>query len=57
VPRYWLAKAAKSWTVTLWGRNILNKSYDVTRNFFLPGTEIAQAGEPATFGIRVNYRY
>jgi outer membrane receptor protein involved in Fe transport len=64
VPRYWLANAnlslspaAKSWTVTLWGRNILNKSYDVTRNFFLPGTEIAQAGEPATFGIRVNYRY
>jgi len=65
VPQYWLANANLSlspasgapWTFTLWGRNIFNRSYDVTRNFFLPGTEIAQAGEPATFGIRVNYKY
>src|SRR5271166_4726232 len=65
IPEYWLANAklslspasGRSWTVTLWGRNIFNKYYDVTRNFFLPGTEVAQAGEPATFGIRVNYRY
>lgn len=53
-----LSPAAKqSWTVTLWGRNILNKYYDLTRNFFLPGTESAQAGEPAAFGIRLRYRY
>jgi iron complex outermembrane receptor protein len=45
------------WTVTLWGRNIFNKAYDVTRNFFLPGTEVAQAGEPTTVGIRVSYKY
>ncbi len=64
VPKYWLANANLSlapargpWTLTLWGRNIFNKSYDVTRNFFLPGTEIAQAGEPATFGIRFSYKY
>ena len=65
VPKYWLANAnltlapaaSKSWSVTLWGRNIFNKYYDVTRNFFLPGTEIAQAGEPATFGIRFSYKY
>ena len=65
IPKYWLTNANLSlspaggapWTVTLWGRNIFNKSYDVTRNFFLPGTEVAQAGEPATFGIRVNYKY
>jgi outer membrane receptor protein involved in Fe transport len=65
IPKYWLAnanlslspEAGKYWTVTLWGRNIFDKYYDVTRNFFLPGTEVAQAGEPATFGIRVNYRY
>jgi iron complex outermembrane receptor protein len=49
--------AGAPWTLTLWGRNIFNKTYDVTRNFFLPGTEVAQAGEPATFGIRVSYRY
>jgi len=65
IPRYWLANANLSlapaagspWTFTLWGRNIFNRSYDVTRNFFLPGTDVAQAGEPATFGIRVNYKY
>jgi iron complex outermembrane receptor protein len=65
IPRYWLANANLSlspasggpWTVGLWGRNIFNRSYDVTRNFFLPGTEVAQAGEPATFGIRVSYKY
>jgi len=65
VPKYWLANANltlapagdKSWAVGLWGRNIFNKYYDVTRNFFLPGTDIAQAGQPATFGIRVTYKY
>jgi len=65
IPKYWLANANLSlspasgapWTVTLWGRNIFDKAYDTTRNFFLPGTEVAQAGEPATFGIRVSYKY
>ena len=65
IPKYWLANAnlslspssGGSWTFTLWGRNIFNRSYDVTRNFFLPGTDVAQAGEPATFGIRINYKY
>jgi outer membrane receptor protein involved in Fe transport len=65
IPRYWLANANLSlspasgapWTLTLWGRNIFDRAYDVTRNFFLPGTDVAQAGEPATFGIRVSYKY
>ncbi len=65
IPKYWLANANLSlspasgapWTLTVWGRNIFNRDYDVTRNFFLPGTDVAQAGEPATFGIRVSYKY
>jgi len=65
IPKYWLANAnvtlapaaGRSWSVTLWGRNIFNKYYDVTRNFFLPGTEVAEAGEPATVGIRFSYKY
>jgi iron complex outermembrane recepter protein len=64
IPRYWLANANFSiapnrgpWTFTIWGRNIFNRDYDITRNFFLPGTEVAQAGDPATFGIRFNYKY
>jgi outer membrane receptor protein involved in Fe transport len=65
IPKYWLANANLSlapasgapWTVTLWGRNIFDKSYDLTRNFFLPSSEVAAAGEPTTFGIRVTYKY
>jgi outer membrane receptor protein involved in Fe transport len=65
IPNYWLANANLSlspasgapWTVTLWGRNIFDKAYDTTRNFFLPGTDVGQAGEPTTVGIRVSYRY
>jgi len=64
VPRYWLANANLSlapqsgaWTATLWGRNIFNKAYDLTRNFFLPSSEVAAAGEPATVGIRLTYKY
>ena len=49
IPKYWLANANLSlapasggpWTVTSGGRNIFNKSYDITRNFFLPSTEVA----------------
>ena len=54
IPKYWLANANLSiaprggpWIFTLWGRNIFNKDYDVTRNFFLPNAEVAQSGEPA----------
>jgi iron complex outermembrane receptor protein len=65
IPKYWLANANLSfspapgapWTVTLWGRNIFDKSYDITRNFFLPSSEVAAAGEPTTVGIRLTYKY
>jgi outer membrane receptor protein involved in Fe transport len=64
IPKYWLTNANLSlaprggpWTLTLWGRNILNRDYDVTRNFFLPGTNVAQAGAPATFGLRFSYKH
>ncbi len=65
IPKYWLANANLSlapasgapWTVSLWGRNIFDRSYDLTRNFFLPSSEVAAAGEPATVGIRVSYKY
>jgi iron complex outermembrane recepter protein len=65
IPKYWLANAnltlapasGAPWTVTLWGRNIFDKSYDLTRNFFLPTSEVAAAGEPTTVGIRLTYKY
>jgi iron complex outermembrane recepter protein len=65
IPKYWLANAnltlspasGAPWSVTLWGRNIFDKSYDITRNFFLPTSEVAAAGEPTTVGIRLTYKY
>jgi iron complex outermembrane recepter protein len=65
IPKYWLANANLSlapasgapWTVALWGRNIFDKSYELTRNFFLPSSEVAAAGEPTTIGIRLTYKY
>ena len=65
IPKYWLANAnltlapasGAPWTATLWGRNIFDKSYDLTRNFFLPSSEVAAAGEPTTIGIRLTYKY
>lgn len=65
IPQYWLANANLTfapssggpWTVTLWGRNIFDKAYDITRNFFLPSSEVALAGEPTTVGIRLTYKY
>ena len=64
IPAYWLANANLSlspgsgpWTLSLWGRNIFNRDYDVTRNFFLATANVAQSGTPATFGIRFNYKY
>ncbi len=45
------------WSVGLFGRNILNRTYDITRNFFLPFDNIGAAGEPATYGVRASLRY
>ena len=62
---YWLANAnltlspadGKSWSAALWVRNLLDKKYDLTRNFFLPNSFVAAAGEPTTVGIRVAYSF
>jgi outer membrane receptor protein involved in Fe transport len=48
--------ASGRWLVALWGRNILDKQYDLTRNFFTTAN-IAQPGMPATYGVRASVRY
>lgn len=64
VKAYWLANASLTlspakgpWTLTLWGRNVFDTKYDLTRNFFLPGISIAAPGESATWGGRVSLAY
>jgi outer membrane receptor protein involved in Fe transport len=51
-----LRPAKGGWSASLWGRNIFNKSYDLTRNFFT-SANIAQPGRPATYGVRVGFHY
>lgn len=64
VDSYWLVNASvtvtspdRHWDVALWARNLFNRQYDLTKNFFLPGTNVAAAGEPRTVGVRVTYTY
>lgn len=45
------------WSLTLWGRNIFDRSYDLTRNFFVTGDNIGAAGEPATYGATISVKF
>jgi outer membrane receptor protein involved in Fe transport len=63
VKGYWLANAEVSlapasgaWQAALWARNIFNKKYDLTRNFFT-SADIAQPGRPRSYGIRLSFKY
>ncbi|CAN7374839.1 TonB-dependent receptor [Phenylobacterium sp. LjRoot225] len=64
VDSYWLANANLTiqpkdgpWLLGLWGRNIFNEKYDVTRNYFLLSSKIGAAGRPATYGVRASYAF
>jgi outer membrane receptor protein involved in Fe transport len=64
VKSYWLADVNITlspdegpWAATIYCHNCTNTKYDTTRNFFLPGIDIAQRGEPATVGVRLDYKY
>ena len=59
---YWLVNAALTlargpWSIGLYGRNLLNQHYDLTRNFFLGGIDIAAPGRPRSFGVRGRYSF
>ncbi len=64
VASYWLVDASLSvgphdgkWQAALWGRNILDAGYDLARNFFIGGYNIAAPGTPATYGVRGSVRF
>lgn len=64
IPAYWLFNAnltltpdSGPWEVALFGRNIFDQKYDLERNFFLGGINIAAPGQPATVGIRLSVNY
>jgi outer membrane receptor protein involved in Fe transport len=64
VAPYWLVNAEVTlkpvsgpWAVSVFARNLFNEKYDLTRNFFLGGIDIAAPGAPATYGIRLTYKH
>ncbi len=65
IDSYWLANASvallpatgKSWEVSLWVHNLTDQKYYLTKNFFLPNTNVALAGEPTTFGVRLKLTF
>jgi iron complex outermembrane recepter protein len=63
-PAYWLANARievapveAKWSATLYVRNLFNKKYDLTRNFFDLPLPVAAAGAPRTFGVQAKYEF
>lgn len=51
-----LAPADGKWTLSIWGRNIFNEKYDLTRNFFT-SADIAQPARPVSYGVRFGLKY
>ena len=63
IEQYWLVNAGltiapvnASWSITAFGRNILNQHYDLERNFFT-NANVGYPGEPTTVGLRFKYDY
>ncbi len=64
VPAYWLSNARvefapveAKWTATVYVRNLFDKQYDLTRNFFDLPLPVAAAGAPRTLGVQVRYEF
>ncbi len=65
IDSYWLANASvtlspaagRSWELSLWVHNLTDQKYFLTKNYFLPQTNVGLAGEPTTFGVRVALRF
>jgi outer membrane receptor protein involved in Fe transport len=63
VGSYWLANASltlapsdQPWTIGVFGQNIFDQKYDLTRNFFV-NAEIAAPGRPGSYGVRASYAF
>ncbi|HEY2049862.1 MAG TPA: TonB-dependent receptor [Caulobacteraceae bacterium] len=64
IPPYWLVNfnltltpPGGKWTVALWIHNLFNKEYDLTRNFFVPGVNVADPGPPRMIGGRITWAF
>ena len=50
-----VSPAKGQWDLSLWVHNATNERYSLTRNFFLPGTNVAAPGQPTTVGLRLKW--
>ncbi|HUO80120.1 MAG TPA: TonB-dependent receptor [Steroidobacteraceae bacterium] len=65
IDAYWLANASvtlapaagSSWAVSVWVHNLTDQKYYLTKNFFLPSTNVGLAGQPTTFGVRLQLKF
>jgi outer membrane receptor protein involved in Fe transport len=64
VGSYWLVNgsigfgaADGRWRLGVYGRNIFNERYDLTRNFFIGGIDIASPGRPASYGVQASSKF
>ncbi|MGE0386036.1 MAG: hypothetical protein AB7Q97_15010 [Gammaproteobacteria bacterium] len=48
-----------AWSVTAWGKNITNREYYISGLclYNAVGITAAYPGDPATFGVNVNYKF
>lgn len=49
-----VTRAGSPWSLQLFGRNLLDRRYELTRNFFI-NAQVAALGQPITYGARVRY--
>ena len=49
--------AEAKWRATVYVRNLFDKQYDLTRNFFDLPLPVAAAGAPRTLGVQVRYDF
>jgi outer membrane receptor protein involved in Fe transport len=65
IDAYWLANASvslapsagKAWELSVWVHNLFDQKYFLTKNFFLPGTNVGLAGQPTTVGVAVKLAF
>jgi iron complex outermembrane recepter protein len=57
--RIGIAASDDSWSLMLWGRNLSDEAYAVSRSsgVIIPGQQIQSLGAPRTFGVELRARY
>jgi outer membrane receptor protein involved in Fe transport len=64
IPSYWLFNANLTltppggrWSAGIWCNNLFDRRYDIVKNFFIPGVNVAEPGAPREVGGRLTYAF